>query len=87
MAEAFNCDHVPTPTGRDEGALNAKPADVLAVQPLRVPMARCPALNQAADNVISGGAEQGGAVVTAAVPPRSMGIGVGQGIAAAIGHA
>ncbi len=61
MAEAFICDFVRTPFGRYAGALRDIRADDLAAQPLRVLMARYPALDWAAvEDVIFGCANQAG---------------------------
>ncbi len=61
MAEAFICDFVRTPFGRYAGALRDVRADDLAAQPLRVLMARYPALDWAAvEDVIFGCANQAG---------------------------
>ncbi len=61
MAEAFICDFVRTPFGRYAGALRDVRADDLAAHPLRVLMARYPALDWAAvEDVIFGCANQAG---------------------------
>jgi 3-oxoadipyl-CoA thiolase len=61
LAEAFICDFVRTPFGRYAGALRDIRADDLAAQPLRVLMARYPALDWAAvEDVIFGCANQAG---------------------------
>jgi 3-oxoadipyl-CoA thiolase len=61
LAEAFICDFVRTPFGRYAGALRDVRADDLAAQPLRVLMARYPALDWAAvEDVIFGCANQAG---------------------------
>lgn len=61
MAEAFICDYVRTPIGRYGGGLASVRADDLAAHPLKVLMARHPALDWgAADDCVFGCANQAG---------------------------